>query len=162
METNQDWNDPSNVAEWKHLEGEERTPRPCAHKRFQPHVWDKEGEIAVECLDCGKVGVYSNFSAIPFTPIGSPTTITKREEILQAAIQCVTKDRQATHGKPENSFADIAYLWSWYKGIEFTPQETAVMMALMKMARIKGNHTNDDNFIDLSGYCALAAELKPQ
>lgn len=89
-----------------------------------------------------------------------PPTITKREEILQKAIQCVTIDRQATHGKPENSFQDIAHLWSWYKGIEFTPQEVAVMMALMKLARIKSNHQNDDNFVDLSGYCALAAELK--
>ncbi len=91
-----------------------------------------------------------------------PTTIAKREEILQKAIQCVTVDRQATHGKPENSFADIAHLWSWWKGIEFTHHDVAVMMGLMKTARIKANPDHEDSYVDNCGYYSLAAELKPQ
>lgn len=120
-ENPQDWNDPSNVAEWKHQ------------------------DIAIPISE-------SNILSIP--------TITKREEILQAALQCVMKDRQATHGKPENSFADIAHLWSWFTGHTFTPYEVAVMMSLMKMARIKGNPDHEDSKTDLAGYIAIAAELK--
>ena len=82
-----------------------------------------------------------------------------RSNVLSNANDCITKDRTATHGKPENSFLNIAKLWSIYKDHEFTPQDVAVMMALMKIARIKSNEKHLDNYVDGCGYLALAAEL---
>ena len=35
-----------------------------------------------------------------------------RKAILDDAIECVTKDRNATHGEAEDNFATIAEYWS--------------------------------------------------
>lgn len=87
-----------------------------------------------------------------------------REQTLNAAIKVVTQDRQATHGKPEDSFFRIAELWSAYLDRQLAPHEVAVMMALLKIARIQDNPTHADNWVDLAGYAACGAELadKPQ
>lgn len=82
-----------------------------------------------------------------------------RTEILKTANEYITKDRQATHGNAENNFAFIAKLWSAYTELPITPQDVAMMMALLKMARFKGNSQHTDNAIDLCGYAALAGEI---
>jgi hypothetical protein len=82
-----------------------------------------------------------------------------RTEILKTANEYITKDRQATHGNAENNFSFIAKLWSAYTELPITPQDVAMMMALLKMARFKGNPQHTDNAIDLCGYAALAGEI---
>ena len=82
-----------------------------------------------------------------------------RTEILKTANEYITKDRQATHGNAENNFSFIAKLWSAYTELPITSQDVAMMMALLKMARFKGNHQHTDNAIDLCGYAALAGEI---
>ena len=82
-----------------------------------------------------------------------------RTEILRTANEYITKDRQATHGNAENNFAFIARLWSAYTELPITPQDVAMMMALLKVARFKGNPQHTDNAIDLCGYAALAGEI---
>ena len=81
-----------------------------------------------------------------------------RKEILEQAAIIVTQDRNATHGEPENSFAVIADLWSTYLNLTIAPHDVAVLMALLKIARLKTNPTNMDNWIDLAGYAACGAE----
>ena len=83
-----------------------------------------------------------------------------RSDILHNAIDIITNDRQATHGKPEDSFANIANLWSAYLDKTISTQQVAVMMALLKIARTKNNPNHLDNFIDLAGYAALGGELR--
>ena len=83
-----------------------------------------------------------------------------RSDILHNAIEIITNDRQATHGKPEDSFANIANLWSAYLDKTISTQQVAVMMALLKIARTKNNPNHLDNFIDLAGYAALGGELR--
>lgn len=85
--------------------------------------------------------------------------LSPRENILQEAIEHVTKNRQATHGNPEQSFSDIAALWSWYKGFDFTPTDVAMMQALLKVARQKTTPTHRDNYVDLAGYASCAGEM---
>ena len=82
-----------------------------------------------------------------------------RTEILKTANEYITKDRQATHGNAENNFAFIARLWSAYTELPITPQDVAMMMVLLKVARFKGNPSHTDNAIDLCGYAALAGEM---
>ena len=86
-------------------------------------------------------------------------SITPRESILQEATEHVIKNRQATHGNPEQSFSDIAALWTWYKGVDFTPTDVAMMQALLKIARQKTTPTHRDNYVDLAGYASCAGEM---
>lgn len=83
----------------------------------------------------------------------------KRTELLATVIDIVNKDRQATHGRPEDSFTRIARLWSSYLDFEIQPHDVAALMALLKLARIRENPTHDDNWIDLAGYAACGAEV---
>ena len=85
----------------------------------------------------------------------------KRAEILDTAKQYVTKDRDATHGDMEDNFESIAELWQIYfnKEWNFTSTDVAVMMALLKIARLKSNKSNPDNWVDACGYMACGGEL---
>lgn len=82
-----------------------------------------------------------------------------RSDCIEQARQIITKDRNATHGEPENSFATIAAFWSTYLDIEIAPFDVAAMMALLKLARIKENPDHLDSWIDTVGYCAIGPEL---
>lgn len=80
-----------------------------------------------------------------------------RAEILNAAKERVCS-RENDYGKPENNFERIAKLWNAYTDNFFTAKDVAIMMALLKVARIRGGH-KDDNFVDMAGYAACAGEL---
>lgn len=82
-----------------------------------------------------------------------------REEVLSKANGCVNGPREHEYGTPDRSFSNIAKLWSAYKDVEFTPTDAAVMLALLKVARIKGNEASLDSFVDGAGYFACAAEV---
>ena len=82
-----------------------------------------------------------------------------RTETLDAARQAITVDRAATHGKAENTFADIAALWSVLFGIDITAADVAQAMVLFKCARMKANPGHADNYTDAVGYAAIAGEL---
>ena len=84
-----------------------------------------------------------------------------RSNVLDTAKQYVTKDREATHGEMEDNFESIGMLWEQYFSYEwsFSPTDVAVMMALLKIARLKSNKDNPDNYIDACGYMACAGEL---
>lgn len=85
----------------------------------------------------------------------------KRSEVLSTANKYVSHDRQTTHGAPEDTFALIADLWNAYLGewADIKPHDAAVMMTLLKIARIAQNPQNMDNWIDGAGYMACGAEL---
>lgn len=82
-----------------------------------------------------------------------------RKELLQEAEQIVCNDRENTYGKPEDSFKTISDYWTVYKGVKFTAHDVAMMMALLKVARIQNGKHKDDNYIDLAGYTACAGEI---
>lgn len=85
--------------------------------------------------------------------------MTTREKTLNKAIECVCGQREQDYGTPENNFRCIADLWGDYKGVEFTPVDVAMMMALLKIARISCGGGTEDSFVDLAGYAACGAEL---
>lgn len=82
-----------------------------------------------------------------------------RTDILEAASQCITVDRAATHGDAENSFGLIAAYWAAHLDAEVSAHDVAVMMTLFKLARIKGNPLHADSYVDAAGYTALAGEI---
>jgi len=84
-----------------------------------------------------------------------------RNEVLDQASACVLRDRNVQHGAPEDTFERIAGLWSVYLGVKVKPHDAAAMLALLKIARIRSNPGNDDNWIDLAGYAACGGEVSP-
>lgn len=81
-----------------------------------------------------------------------------RKEILDTAIKCVCGEREQDYGTPENNFGLIALLWSVYIGHSLTSKDVAIMMCLLKIARIKTG-VSMDSFVDLAGYAACAGEI---
>lgn len=111
------------------------------------------------------VGAPTDTPTATDTPTDTPTT---RAEILDAAKRIVTGDREKQYGKPEDNFAVIARFWEVYLsercvsgGAEVTlnPDDVAMLMALMKVARIMTGTFNGDSYIDACGYLACAAEI---
>ena len=82
-----------------------------------------------------------------------------RKELLDKTAEIVCKDRDSQYGKPENNFGVIAKLWSVYIGAPVSAKDVAMMMALLKIARIKSGKHKDDNYIDLAGYAACGCEI---
>ena len=82
-----------------------------------------------------------------------------RAETLDKAKQCVCGQRENEYGSPEDNFQSIAALWSVYKNTDFTATDVAMMMALLKIARIKTGTSTEDSFVDLAGYAACGAEI---
>lgn len=81
-----------------------------------------------------------------------------REQILENAKVCVCGQREQDYGSPEDNFSLIASLWSEYCGYRFDAVDVAMMMALLKIARVKRGKT-EDCFVDLAGYAACGGEL---
>lgn len=85
-----------------------------------------------------------------------------REEILDKAKECVCGHREQDYGSPENNFKFIANLWNAYlfdNEEVINPTDVAMMMALLKIARIKSGGGTGDSFVDLAGYAACGGEI---
>jgi hypothetical protein len=81
-----------------------------------------------------------------------------RGDILQEAARLTAKDRQKIYGDPRTNHCRIADLWTIYLGNEVTPQQVAICMALVKIARLMETETAD-SFVDLAAYAAIAGEI---
>ena len=82
-----------------------------------------------------------------------------RSEILDLAKTYVTQDRAATHGNAERNFGLIAAYWSAHLGADVSAADVAVMMTLLKLARLKSNIGNLENLTDGCGYLACGGEI---
>lgn len=91
----------------------------------------------------------------------------QKRDILDLAIVAVG-DRGLNYGKPEDNFANIASLWTAYLQnrtredkvlIHFYPTDVALMMALMKVARLQHSPGHLDSWVDLAGYAACGGEI---
>jgi len=81
------------------------------------------------------------------------------EEICKKAGELVGGDRAKTHGDKFENHLNIARLWSAYLGCAITPEQVALMMGLLKIARTKTGTYNPDDFIDLVGYASIAGDI---
>lgn len=91
-----------------------------------------------------------------------------RADILHAAEKCVCGQRETDYGTPEDNFKTIAELWETYLNkactrgvnVRVEAKDVAVMMALLKIARIAAGGGKADSWIDLAGYAACGAECE--
>jgi hypothetical protein len=82
-----------------------------------------------------------------------------RSDILDTAKQYVNVDRADQHGDAEKNFGVIAAFWSAHLDHPVTAADVAVMMTLMKLARIKANPAHLDSWVDGCGYLACGGEI---
>lgn len=86
-----------------------------------------------------------------------------REYFLDEAKTIVCNDREDQYGSPEDSFKLIAELWSAYLFNDnvgsLSEKDVAIMMTLLKIARIASSRFKEDSWIDAIGYLACGAEL---
>lgn len=82
----------------------------------------------------------------------------KLGDSLHEAHKVINGARQDSYGNPEDSFRLIADYWSKYLGRELSALDVAHMMMLFKIARCSGQRPSRDNYVDLQGYAAIAAD----
>ena len=92
------------------------------------------------------------------------------KELLEAAIQTVA-DRGAPYGGVEDNFGRIARYWNAHlvaTGITgpnepgdgpLGPEDVAMMMILMKLARLVNAPDRADSWIDIAGYAACGGSM---
>ena len=93
-----------------------------------------------------------------------------RSEILTAAQSIVSCDRETQYGPPEDSFQLIAQLWTAYlkhklsgqPRCKLTSKDVAIMMILLKIARIENGKSHIDNWVDIAGYAACGGEIETE
>jgi len=87
----------------------------------------------------------------------------KRDEIIETAKALISGQRAVDYGDAKDNFERIAEAWSWWLrtrlSSDLTPNDVALMMALLKMARLRDNRLHEDSYCDLIGYAALAGEV---
>lgn len=73
------------------------------------------------------------------------------DSILQEADQLIKGERQNDYGSPLQSFTKIAQLWAPILGINITPDQVALCMIGLKIARAI-NGMQRDSLVDIAGY----------
>jgi len=83
-----------------------------------------------------------------------------RNEVLREAQTILNGQRANDYGDAYDNHKRIAALWNTYLDEEYglKPEDVAVMLILLKVARLVHKHTSD-SFIDIAGYAALAEEM---
>lgn len=90
-------------------------------------------------------------------PRGAMGAGKRKTDVLLTADRLIHGQRAQDYGDAKESFQNIAELWSYYLGHPVLAADVAVMMALLKVVRIKySGHQDEDSFIDACGYIALA------
>ena len=86
-------------------------------------------------------------------------TTGRSSELLVKASELVSGDRQVDYGDKLINHVNIANLWSAYTNMNISPHDVAVMMCLLKIARLKQGSRTEDTYLDASAYMAIAREI---
>ncbi len=109
-------------------------------------------------LKCDKCKIASASYSKASTVLGEED-MAERGKVLDEAKTVINGERQDQYGNPEDNFTTIAELWSAYKGTTITPLDVAIMMSLLKIARISTGTDKRDSYVDCAGYIGLAADI---
>ena len=88
------------------------------------------------------------------------------KDVLTEAHEIIYGDREQTYGKPSKNLDTIADMWSAYidaasgrvldkNNLKLGPKDVAIMMILLKAARLANNDSHRDSIVDICGYAAL-------
>ena len=94
-------------------------------------------------------------SEIPKEPVLQP-----RVQALREAATIIAGDRDVQYGGPEENFTRIAKIWSVIIGVDITPEDVAMMMVGLKVARYASKSGfQPDTWIDIAGYAGCGYEV---
>ena len=82
-----------------------------------------------------------------------------RAELLDKCKEIVMGARQENYGSPESNFQKIADYWTLYLQKKVEAHDVALMMVLMKLARLHNKADHEDSWIDIAGYAANGCEI---
>jgi hypothetical protein len=88
-----------------------------------------------------------------------PPSLRNREFVLREAERLITQDRENQYGDPHEHFKEVAQMWSLISGLPIVAEMVPMMMAGLKMVRMKDDPCHPDNAVDLAGYTALTLEV---
>lgn len=87
--------------------------------------------------------------------------VNNRTDVLEEAITLINGERNSTYGDPLDDFHTTATFWQVYLSrtitargnLDIKPHDVAIMMTLLKTARISWSPAKRDHWADLAGYC---------
>ena len=86
-----------------------------------------------------------------------------RKDILERASDLINGDRDRQHGDVHETAENMAALLSALLHRKLTgpvtPVEALQAMTMVKVARTMNGQVNEDDYVDMAGYAALAGEL---
>lgn len=133
-------------------------------KAWVQDKWTLEGEWSLEDTPFKQENL--NLVKIPGDS-HTPATDDTRGGILDEARRIISGDRDDQYGEPEDSFQRIADYWNAYLkhhrdlgwGGELLAEDVALMMVLLKLARLEAAPAHRDSWVDGAGYFACGAEI---
>jgi len=78
---------------------------------------------------------------------------------LQTADELINGDRAKDYGSVSENFQRIADLWSVVLGVGVTPEQVALCMIQLKVARLVNTPEHKDSWVDIAGYVGCAEKL---
>jgi hypothetical protein len=95
-----------------------------------------------------------------------PPPSSVKRSLVEEAMSITDGARRKAYGSPEDNFGRIADLWTAYLGLinpkmqtYLQPKDIALMMTLMKIARIIETPDHRDSYTDIIGYTLCGAEI---
>lgn len=83
-----------------------------------------------------------------------------RVEALREAARIISGDRDVQYGGPEENFERIAKIWGVILSTNITPEDVAMMMVGLKVARYASKSGfQPDTWIDVAGYAGCGYEV---
>jgi len=101
------------------------------------------------------------------TSVAAPKIAARKKSILEEAEEIINGDRAKAYGHPTPNHRAIASLWQAYLnnretlGIEgdLTPEDAALMMVLLKVARLQFLPDHRDSLVDIAGYVGCVERI---
>jgi hypothetical protein len=90
----------------------------------------------------------------------------KTMSVLQEAHKIIYGDREKTYGHPDKNLRTISKMWNAYISAtnerELNAKDVAVLMILLKTARLANDPNNRDSIVDICGYAALIERCRDE
>lgn len=85
-----------------------------------------------------------------------------QQSILEEAQGLIHGVRNKSYGHPRDNFRNIALLWNAYLDgkTEISELDHAVLMILVKVARLKNDGYHRDSVVDIAGYAGTIERLQ--
>jgi hypothetical protein len=83
------------------------------------------------------------------------------KQVLNEA-EGLISERGQDYGGIEDNFSNIAIIFTAMTGKQFTAHDVAMVLAAVKIARMRQSPGKADNYLDAINYVAFAHELRPQ